>query len=74
VIDDLGSGVCERAGQRIVCTESLPNLDVDREKARERMRESGLSRDELEQRLRVTDVFRADPIGIVEFELSSSSE
>jgi len=70
VTADQGSGTCTHTGSRLVCTETLPGLEVDREKARERMLDAGLAAEEIEQRLQVTRVFESDPIGILEFELA----
>lgn len=69
VTAEQGSGTCTHTGARFECRESLPGLEVDREKARERMLDAGLSTQEIEQRLEVTRIFEADPIGIFEFEL-----
>lgn len=69
VTAEQGSGTCTHTGARFECLESLPGLEVDREKARDRMLDAGLSAQEIEQRLEVTRIFEADPIGILEFEL-----
>ena len=74
LVKDMGSGMCERQANRFECYEHLPNLDVDREKAEREMSDAGLGRDEIEQRLRVTDLFQADPIGILEFDLGETAE
>jgi hypothetical protein len=66
---DLGSGSCTRTGASFECHEDLPGLDVDREGAAERMLDAELPSAEVEQRLRVTDVFSTDPIGILAFDL-----
>ncbi|AKT36106.1 uncharacterized protein CMC5_002190 [Chondromyces crocatus] len=64
-----GDGVCTVEGTRFVCTENLPGLVVDRAQAESVMRAQGVSGDDLTQRLRVTDVFSVDPIGIIEFDV-----
>jgi hypothetical protein len=69
VTADQGSGRCTRTGSRFECLETLPGLEIDRDKARERMFDAGLAATEVEQRLEVTRIFEADPIGILEFEL-----
>jgi hypothetical protein len=69
VTAEQGSGRCTRTGSRFDCLETLPGLEIDREKARERMSDAGLAATEVEQRLEVTRIFEADPIGILEFEL-----
>ena len=68
---ELGSGTCTRAGARFECSEFLPGIAVDRGMARKHMLESNLAGGEIEQRLRVTDLFATDPIGVLEFELHS---
>jgi hypothetical protein len=69
VTADQGSGRCTRTGSRFECLETLPGLEIDRDKARDRMVDAGLAATEVEQRLEVTRIFEADPIGILEFEL-----
>jgi hypothetical protein len=70
VTAEQGSGTCTRANTRFECTEHLPGLEIDREKARDSMQDAGLASDEITQRLRVTSVFESDPIGIFEFDLA----
>jgi hypothetical protein len=69
IVRDIGAGVCQRSGRAFTCREQLPDLEIDRDKARERMLDANLGAAEIEQRLRVTDLFRVDPIGVLEFEL-----
>ena len=64
-----GDGTCAVEGRRMVCTEHLPGLVVDRARAEALMQEHGLAAGDITQRLRVTDVFSVDPIGIFEFDL-----
>jgi hypothetical protein len=68
-VKDVGTGTCTRFDRRFDCYEVLPGLSVDRERAAEEMHEDGLAADEIEQRLRVTDSFSTDPIGILSFDL-----
>jgi len=65
----LGSGTCVREHDRFECSEILSGISVDRSKAEERMQASNLDSEEIEQRLRVTDRFATDPIGVLEFQL-----
>ncbi|HEY3496786.1 MAG TPA: hypothetical protein VGK73_18940 [Polyangiaceae bacterium] len=69
VTAEQGSGTCTRTGTRYECTEHLPGLEVDPERARESMEDAGLDREEIARRLLVTGVFETDPIGILEFEV-----
>jgi hypothetical protein len=66
---EFGTGSCTQAGSRFECREFLPGIAVDRAQAEAVMQEDGLPAEEIEQRLNVTDAFRADPIGVVAFEL-----
>lgn len=65
----MGSGACDVSGPRFVCTENLPGVAVNLEKAKANMRAAGLPADEVAQRLQVTEAFSVDPIGIVEFDM-----
>jgi hypothetical protein len=68
-ITDLGTGHCRRSGNRFECRELLPGILIDRAQAEKFMREDGLPEEEIDGRLRVTEAFEADPIGVVSFEL-----
>ncbi len=63
----LGSGFCTQTGESFECYEMLPGISVDRTQAEVFMWEDGLAEHEIQRRLRVTDVFAADPIGILRF-------
>lgn len=66
VAEGIGTGTCTIEGGRLSCTESLPGLPVDRAEAQARMTAAGLSPEEIAGRLKVTDAFSVDPIGIFE--------
>ncbi|MFZ5892770.1 MAG: hypothetical protein ACOY0T_17050 [Myxococcota bacterium] len=66
---ELGSGSCTQTGTHFECREILPGLSVDRLRAEDEMVSAGLLQEEIEQRLRVTDAFKSDPIGILIFDL-----
>jgi hypothetical protein len=68
---ELGTGTCVRDGAAFECYEVLPGLTVNRDMARERMIEGGLSPQEIEGRLKVTDSFAVDPIGILSFRIDA---
>jgi hypothetical protein len=69
---ELGAGSCIQIGSHFECHELLPGIRVDLAQAELLMQEAGLSAVEIEQRLKVSAVFTADPIGILAFELAES--
>lgn len=69
-----GSGTCDLQNGVWICTESLPGIQVDREAAKNAMIRAGLSAAEVDLRLRVTDRFSIDPIGIFEIDASVVSD
>jgi hypothetical protein len=68
-----GTGSCTQVGSQFQCREFLPGITVDRAQAEARMQEDGLLLEEIAQRLKVTDAFLTDPIGIVAFELVANA-
>lgn len=69
-----GTGSCTRDGRKFECIEYLAGIKVDAELARERLLEDDESLEEIDQHLRVTQIFSVDPIGIVSFELKDEIE